>query len=156
MGATPRQVAVVPVRRAGNELEICLIRRTDSRKWGIPKGFIDRGDTPEQAALNEAHEEAGLKGDIVTGIVGTYEYEKWDTDLTVAVYVMRVRDVDEKWREMSFRERRWASLAKADRLLAKHPVRPFLSDAIKHLKNVRVPSPTRRAADGPSNSRPSR
>jgi 8-oxo-dGTP pyrophosphatase MutT (NUDIX family) len=145
MGATPRQVAVVPVRRTGGELEICLIRRTDSRRWGIPKGFVDRGDTPEQAALNEAHEEAGLKGEIVAGVVGTYEYEKWDTDLTVAVYVMRVRDVDKKWREMSFRERRWTSVAKADRLLAKHPVRRLLSDAIKHLRSVRRASPARPA-----------
>jgi 8-oxo-dGTP pyrophosphatase MutT (NUDIX family) len=137
MSGTPRQVAVVPVRRNGRELEICLIRRRDSRKWGIPKGFIDFGDTPERAALNEAHEEAGLDGEIVGGAIGAYRYRKWESDLTVAVYVMCVHGVETKWHEMSFRERKWASLEKADRLLAKHPVGPMLSDAIKHLTKAR-------------------
>ena len=137
MGATPRQVAVVPFRRSGREIEICLIRRKDSRKWGIPKGFIDRGDSAEQAALIEAHEEAGLKGEIVNGAIGTYAYQKWDADLVVAVYVMKVREVDREWQEMSFRERKWTSSAKAEELLAKHPVRPLLSDAIKQATKAR-------------------
>jgi ADP-ribose pyrophosphatase YjhB (NUDIX family) len=46
----PRQVAVIAVRRNGVP-ELCLIRRKDSDKWGIPKGFIDPGDSPEEAAL---------------------------------------------------------------------------------------------------------
>jgi 8-oxo-dGTP pyrophosphatase MutT (NUDIX family) len=141
MGVTPRQVAVVPVRRINRAVEICLILRHDSRKWGIPKGFIDRGDTPEQAALNEAREEAGLKGEIVGSAIGTYEYQKWEADLTVAVYVMNVREVDAKWLEMSFRKRRWTSLAKAEELLAKHPVRAFLPDAIEHLTKAGVRQP---------------
>lgn len=136
MGVTPRQVAVVAVRRNGRNVEICLIRRTDSRRWGIPKGFIDRGDTPEQAALTEAHEEAGLKGKIVSGAIGTYAYQKWDAELLVAVYVMNVRETETKWHEMSFRERKWVSPAKAEELLAKHPVRPLLSDAIRHLRKA--------------------
>lgn len=138
MGATPRQVAVVPVRRSSRAVEICLIRRHDSRKWGIPKGFIDRGDTPEQAALNEAREEAGLNGEIIGGALGTYEYQKWEACLTVAVYVMRVRKVDTKWLEMSFRKRKWTSLAEAEELLAHHPARAFLPGAIKHLTKARV------------------
>lgn len=138
MGATPRQVAVVPVRRSNRTVQICLIRRHDSRRWGVPKGFIDRGDSPEQAALNEAREEAGLKGEIVGGAIGTYEYQKWEADLTVAVYVMNVRKADAKWLEMSFRKRKWASLAKAEELLAKHPVRALLPDAIKHLTKARA------------------
>lgn len=138
MSASPRQVAVVPFRRSGGEIEICLIRRRDSRKWGIPKGFIDRGYSAEQAALTEAFEEAGLKGDILDGAIGTYAYQKWDSDLIVAVYVMKVRDVETKWPEKSFRERRWATLAKAEELLEKHPVQPLLSDAIKHLTKRRA------------------
>lgn len=72
----PRQVAVIAVRRDGEGVKVCLIRRKDSEKWGIPKGFIDRGDTAEQAALNEACEEAGLRGRIMGGSVGSYDYEK--------------------------------------------------------------------------------
>ena len=138
MSATPRQVAVVPFRRSGGEIEICLIRRQDSRKWGIPKGFIDRGHSAEEAALTEAFEEAGLKGEILADAIGTYEYKKWKLSLVVAVYVMKVRDVETKWPEKSFRQRRWASVEKAEQLLEKHPVHFLLSDAIKHLTKRRA------------------
>ena len=34
-----------------------------------PPGFIDPGDSPEQAALKEAAEEAGLRGQILSNVV---------------------------------------------------------------------------------------
>jgi 8-oxo-dGTP pyrophosphatase MutT (NUDIX family) len=121
-GATARQVAVVAIRRGHDGVDVCLIRRKGSKKWAIPKGFIDRGDTPEQAALNEALEEAGIKGELLDGAVGTYEYEKWSAPLTVAVYVMVVVEEQADWMEMTFRERSWRSVDEAAVLLAHHPV----------------------------------
>ena len=101
---------------------MCLIRRKDSSKWAIPKGFIDRGDTPEQAALNEAHEEAGLSGRLLGESIGTYEYEKGGTRLRVAVFLMEVLEEQPTWLEMSFRERRWLSVDEASTLLEDHCV----------------------------------
>ncbi len=74
--ANARQVAVIPVRRADGELEVCLIRRKDAEKWGIPKGFVERGDSPEEAALNEAIEEAGLKGEVRGTAIGEYQVQE--------------------------------------------------------------------------------
>jgi 8-oxo-dGTP pyrophosphatase MutT (NUDIX family) len=120
-----RQVAVIPVRRGDNGLEVCLTRRKDSRKWGIPKGFIDRGDTPEEAALNEAVEEAGLTGTLIGDPIGTYDYEKWKGPLTVSVFVMEVQDEHDEWDEMAVRERSWHSPKEAEELLANHPISPL-------------------------------
>ena len=120
----PRQVAVIAVRR-GQRVEVCLIRRKDSQRWGIPKGFIDPGDSPEQAALNEALEEAGLCGQIVGSVIGLYDYEKRGAPFTVAVFLMEVLEEREIWREMRFRERSWFLLDEAALLLASHPVRPL-------------------------------
>jgi 8-oxo-dGTP pyrophosphatase MutT (NUDIX family) len=122
---TPRQVAVIAFRRGPTGLEVCLTRRKDSEKWGIPKGYIDRGDTPEQAVLTEAVEEAGLRGELIGEAVGTYDYKKWNSTLTVLVYVMEVREATETWREMRVRSRSWHSLDEAAQLLAKHPVHPL-------------------------------
>src|SRR5215510_13661109 len=73
----PRQAAVIPVRRvAGGTVQVCLIRKKTSARWGIPKGYIERGDDWSDAALREAHEEAGLDGRVLGEIVGTYEYDK--------------------------------------------------------------------------------
>ena len=123
--ANARQVAVIPVRRADGELEVCLIRRKDAEKWGIPKGFVERGDSPEEAALNEANEEAGLKGEVQGTAVGEYQYEKRDTSLTVALYVMRVSKEQKEWQEMKFRERQWFSVDEAGAKLSNHPVWPL-------------------------------
>ena len=125
-----RQVAVIAFHRGGNGVKLCLIRRKGSERWGIPKGFIDPGDSPEEAALTEAEEEAGLGGDLVGNAIGTYDYTKGNTPLTVAVYLMEVSEEQKNWQEMSFRDRRWYSLDEAMQLLMKHPVRPLL-DRIK-------------------------
>jgi phosphohistidine phosphatase len=123
-GATvPQQAAVIAFRRTPDGADVCLIRRRDSIKWAIPKGFIDPGQTAREAALVEAFEEAGLEGRIVGPSVGTYEYEKWDARLTVAVYLMEVRTEHRRWKEMRLRERKWQSLEGAKARLARHPVR---------------------------------
>jgi 8-oxo-dGTP pyrophosphatase MutT (NUDIX family) len=48
----------VVVRRAGAGWEACLIRVRQA--WSLPKGNLDAGETPEQAALREISEEVGL------------------------------------------------------------------------------------------------
>jgi 8-oxo-dGTP pyrophosphatase MutT (NUDIX family) len=124
---SPRQAAVVPVRRTGGStVEICLIRRKRSSKWGIPKGFVDPGDTRKQAALTEAREEAGLSGHLVGESIGSYEYKKWGLRLTVAVFLMEVLEEHSAWEEMRIRERRWFSVEDAYALLEDHAVWPLL------------------------------
>ena len=122
-----QQAAVFPFRRNSRGLEICLIRKKGFRKkWGIPKGFISRGDTSKETALKEAREEAGLRGRLVGGPIGRYEYRKWGTTLEVAVYLMQVKREQDDWDEANFRERRWTPFARALKLLARHPARPLM------------------------------
>jgi 8-oxo-dGTP pyrophosphatase MutT (NUDIX family) len=125
----PQQAAAIAIRRKASGLEVCLIRRRGSNNWGIPKGTIDPGYTPEETALNEAWEEAGLEGRVLGSAIGTYEYEKWYTTLRVAVFVMEVIEEHAEWLESDIRVRRWTSLAQASSLLAEHPARPLLAKA---------------------------
>ena len=122
----PQQAAVLAVRKSGADIEVCLIRRRDAGAWGIPKGFIEQGDTPEETALNEAWEEAGIHGQLVGEAIGTYQYAKSGTRLTVAVYVMRVVEELTMWPEMRLRERRWVPMGDAASALRRHPVWPLL------------------------------
>ena len=108
---------------------MCLIRRKKSKAWGLPKGVVDAGDTRRETALNEAWEEAGLSGQLLDKPVGSYEYEKWGTTLTVAVYLMQVIKQEATWDEDTFRERRWTSFDDGAALLKRHPVRPLLERA---------------------------
>jgi 8-oxo-dGTP pyrophosphatase MutT (NUDIX family) len=120
---------VIPVRRRRKEWEVCLIRRRGTKAWGIPKGQVDRGETHRQAALKEAWEEAGLEGTILGRRLGTYEYMKGGTPLTVAVYVMAVEREGRVWDEIAFRERRWLPLDDADARLSGHPAHALLARA---------------------------
>jgi 8-oxo-dGTP pyrophosphatase MutT (NUDIX family) len=95
--------------------------------------MIDPGCTPEQTALQEAKEEAGLGGRLVGARVGTYEYEKWGVLLTVSVFLMEVSSEAAEWDEMAYRSRRWVRYDEATTLLEEHPVSSLFEAAAQIL-----------------------
>jgi 8-oxo-dGTP pyrophosphatase MutT (NUDIX family) len=123
-----RQAGVIAIRRVGNAVDVCVTRRKDRDRWGIPKGMIDRGDSSQDTALNEAWEEAGLRGRLMT-TVGSYEYEKWGCSFVVTVYLMDVLVEANIWDEHRSRERAWLTFSEAMERLADHPARPLLGRA---------------------------
>ncbi|QMV03952.1 NUDIX domain-containing protein [Devosia sp. D6-9] len=114
-----QQVAALPWRRcAGGEIEILLITSRTSRRWLIPKGWPIAGKSAAEAALQEAFEEAGVRGEANVVPFGSYRYEKLLKDGTllpcqVTVYAMDVRQELDDWPELEERERRWLGLAEA-------------------------------------------
>jgi ADP-ribose pyrophosphatase YjhB (NUDIX family) len=53
-----------------------LIGRVDRRGrllWSLPKGHVEPGETPEQAAIREVQEETGISGEIL-GSLGTIDF----------------------------------------------------------------------------------
>ena len=71
-----------------------VLRRTLAGEWVLPKGWIDPGETPEQAAVREVREETGVKAEIV-GTAGISEYEMDGEAREVVYYFMRVTDSPE-------------------------------------------------------------
>lgn len=52
------------------EGKILLISTRSGRRWQLPKGHIELGETPEQAAVREIREETGVTGRIVAPLPG--------------------------------------------------------------------------------------
>jgi 8-oxo-dGTP pyrophosphatase MutT (NUDIX family) len=53
----------------------CLVlRRADRDEWVFPKGHLEEGERPEDAAIREVREETGLEIEIL-GSLGTTRYE---------------------------------------------------------------------------------
>jgi 8-oxo-dGTP pyrophosphatase MutT (NUDIX family) len=127
------QVCVIPFRRQGDRVEVCLITSLDKRRWIFPKGIVEPGQSSEEAALNEALEEAGLHGQVVGEPLGAYDDTKWGVVLRVTVLMMEVTGCDDTWLEADARERRWVSPDQASELLSKPVLRQFVVAALKSI-----------------------
>lgn len=49
---------------------ILLISTQAGRRWQLPKGHIEEGETPEQTAVREVREETGVTGRVVAPLPG--------------------------------------------------------------------------------------
>jgi 8-oxo-dGTP pyrophosphatase MutT (NUDIX family) len=49
---------------------ILLIATQKGRRWQLPKGHIEEGETPEQAAIREVREETGVTSRVVAPLPG--------------------------------------------------------------------------------------
>jgi len=61
--------------------------------WGFPSGFIESGETAEEACLRELKEEAGLSGKIVR-LVGVHRIDDKEIhgDMLVVMYLVAVEE----------------------------------------------------------------
>lgn len=62
--------------RGGREPKAALIARRDRQGrlvWSLPKGHLEAGETPEDAAVREVYEETGIRGRIVASL-GTIDF----------------------------------------------------------------------------------
>lgn len=48
------------LRRIKDDLCVALISTGNPPRWQLPKGLVDKGETPEQAAIREVREESGI------------------------------------------------------------------------------------------------
>jgi 8-oxo-dGTP pyrophosphatase MutT (NUDIX family) len=110
----------VVYRGSGADAEFVIVRVVPERRWQLPKGLIDEGETFEQAALREVREESGMTAEIV-GKIETIEYwftADWDNSRRrihkfVHFYLMRHVDGDGSDHDNEVDEVRWVTLDEA-------------------------------------------
>ena len=49
--------------------QVLLTQHSQNKHWSFPKGWIDQGESPEEAAIREVKEEGGVEAEII-GKVG--------------------------------------------------------------------------------------
>ncbi len=123
---TIQQSCAIPFRRQFGQTEFCLITSAKKRRWIFPKGGVETGETPEQTALKEALEEAGLLGRVRGEPLGEYQYAKRNATCQVTVFLMNVVRWQEWWQEADRRERRWVKPSTAKQLLSRPELADFL------------------------------
>jgi 8-oxo-dGTP pyrophosphatase MutT (NUDIX family) len=119
MARVHRQAAVIPYRIRKERVEVALVTTSRGNGWIVPKGSVDAGEQPREAALREAEEEAGLLGVLAPKPLGRYRHVNGNGPCWVDVYLMRVTKVLEHWLEDDLRQRRWMRVPAAAARLRK-------------------------------------
>jgi 8-oxo-dGTP pyrophosphatase MutT (NUDIX family) len=52
---------IIPLKKEGEEWKVFLILHKGGKHWGFPKGHLDAGESPLDAAKRELFEETGLQ-----------------------------------------------------------------------------------------------
>ncbi len=120
-----RQAGAIAVRGQGPNRQVLVIRaKKNTSHWIFPKGHIEAAETPEQAALRELQEEAGVIGEIVQPI-GTSEFQSGDEYVQVSYFLTRAVETG----QVAERPVRWYPLSKAREIVT-------FDDARRHLDTV--------------------
>jgi len=119
MARVLRKAAAIPYRIRKRRLEVALVTTSRGKGWIVPKGSVDDGEEPRQAAIREAEEEAGIRGVLAPKRLGRYRHVQGNSACRVDVYLMRVTDVRAHWPEEKIRRRRWMHIREAAARLRK-------------------------------------
>jgi ADP-ribose pyrophosphatase YjhB (NUDIX family) len=83
------QAGGIAVRRDRDRWSVLLVRaRKDPSVWIFPKGHIEPGETPDDAALRETQEEAGVNGELVGPIGAPLEFQSGREPVRVQYFLI--------------------------------------------------------------------
>jgi 8-oxo-dGTP pyrophosphatase MutT (NUDIX family) len=123
-------VVIVPTRRAAD----------GSRVLALPKGHVDPGETPIEAAEREVREETGIVAEPVSELGETrYWYRRDGRTIgkAVAFFLFEHRDGDTADHDDEVEEVRWIPLERAERELSHAAEREMVSLARAYLAKER-------------------
>ena len=123
------------------KIEFAIIAVNPSRRWQLPKGLIDAGETEEQAALREVREEAGIECETLEKIE-TVEYwyfgnengERVRYHKFVHFFLMKYVSGDVKNHDTEVVEVRWVSPDEAIEMLAFEAERKVVEKGFQSIK----------------------
>ncbi len=106
------------VRRIRGRLEVVIVHRPARADWTFPKGKLEDGETLEQCALREVHEETGLICRLGRFLGHTEYRDRKDRQKVVAYWKMTVEKDEGFTLNDEVDELRWLDVADALALLS--------------------------------------
>lgn len=121
--------------------EVALISVGPARRWQLPKGLVDAGETPEITAVREVREEAGIETELLQRIdtieywyIGNKGKQRVRFHKFVHFFLLRYRSGQVQDHDWEVNEARWVQVNEAKRLLAFKNERQALEKAIELIK----------------------
>lgn len=134
----------VVFRRDGDRTLVLLIR-DGHRNWGFPKGHLERGEAPADAALREVREETGLRAVEVVApvdtIAWTFRFRGKRIHKTCHFFVLATDEATTTpQRGEGITACRWVTFAQGARLLTHDNARIILEAARPAIEAFRAPA----------------
>nr|AIA11899.1 NUDIX domain protein [uncultured bacterium] len=131
MSQTLSHAGTVVFRERDGEIDYLVVSSSDGLNWVLPKGHIERGETPEVAALRELAEEAGVSGAMVAPLSAQH-YERRGKDVAIQYFLVRASG---STTTNETRTLRWESHDSALELLSFPEAQAALREAIAELES---------------------
>jgi 8-oxo-dGTP diphosphatase len=131
-------------RKTGSGIEVALVSVKGGRHWCLPKGLVDKGETPELTALREVREESGLTGKIVERLGDiTYWYYIQEKNIkcrkTVHFFLMEYVEGDTADHDLEVDDAEWFPIETALNKISYRGDRGILEKASSMLAKTDVP-----------------
>jgi 8-oxo-dGTP pyrophosphatase MutT (NUDIX family) len=115
----------VAFRKQGARSEVVLISVGKGERWQLPKGLVDKGESPEDAGLREVREEAGVETEMIDRI-DRIEYWYYSKEQGRSVryhkfvyfFLLRYKSGDVGDHDHEVNEARWVNIDDAIEMLA--------------------------------------
>lgn len=147
---TQEQVSAggVAYRAAAVGVDVALISVGPEKRWQLPKGLVDPGETPEVTAVREVREEAGITTRLIQKIQ-TIEYwyvssnggKKIRYHKLVHFFLLQYLSGQVEEHDWEVNEARWVPLDQAIKMLAFNSEREVLQKAEDLLQQMSFPDP---------------
>ncbi|MTH58905.1 NUDIX domain-containing protein [Paracoccus litorisediminis] len=111
--------------------KILLVTSRGTGRWIVPKGWPMPGRTLADAAMQEAWEEAGVRGRVNQSSLGSYHYDKqqdhgFAIPVEVRVFALEVDELADDYPEKDDRKRRWYRPDRAAELVTESELKKLL------------------------------
>ena len=132
-GASPKKTPAIKIptrdqvsaggvvfRRHNAQVEVVIVSVGSEHRWQLPKGLVDKDETPEVTAVREAREEGGVTSEVIEHIeMIEYWYAGIEKGIRVRFhkrvhfYLLRYVSGDTKDHDWEVNEARWVPLEDA-------------------------------------------
>jgi 8-oxo-dGTP pyrophosphatase MutT (NUDIX family) len=133
----------VAFRWKDSEPEIAIVSVKPKLRWQLPKGIVDEGESPQETAVREVREEAGVETELIK-LIETIEY--WYRSVKygkpvrfhkfVHFYLLEYKSGDVANHDHEVEESRWVSFDEALELLDFKSEREVVEKAQKMVREM--------------------
>lgn len=125
------RIGTIPFDLNGDDIALLFVTSQTRGRWILPKGLAREGESHSDTCERETFEEAGAKGVVLENfpitVPITKQTETGRDHVPVTYYPMLVTDQSDEWPEKDRRERHWALLSDAPKVVHREDLLGLIS-----------------------------